>query len=233
MPKAMLTIETPSGEELEIAIDELPAEWAALSDSRAQMSDFTKIAKALGLADDADEDSILAKLADHAPTFDATKVAEALGIDQSDEDAIVTAVTELRESKPAADEVSIKKADLDQLTTNAARGAKAADELRQMRFDSAFSDALRAGRVDAKDETRERFGKLYDLDPDTTVETLASLPKVVNTEAHGSGAGKGEAPEGVDPDRFDLDRAAQALVISEKIDYETALGRVLAERSQS
>lgn len=228
---AKLTIEGPDGEQVEITIDDLDLEALALSDSRAQMSDFAKIAKALGLAADADEDAILAKLADRAPSLDAAKVAEVLGIEKADQDAIVTAVTELRDAKPSADEVSVKKDDLDQLTADAAKGAKAADELRQMRFDRALSDALKGGRIDGKDETKERFQRLYDADAEATLDMLASLPKVVNTEAHGSGEGKGEAPEGVDADRFDLDRAARAMADEKDISYEAALGRVMADRS--
>jgi hypothetical protein len=230
MPGATLIIEGPDGERHEIAIEQL-----GLSDSRAQMAELTKIAKSLDLPEDSTEEQILAKLSEKPdPTLDAEKVAKALGIDKADEASIVAKAAELAEVKPLADgDVAVKKADLNQLTADAAKGAKAADELKQSKFDVAFQKALDEVRIDAKDETKVRLQKLYDVAPDETLADLDARPKLVNTEAHGHGDKPGEAPEGTDPERFDLDEAAKTKMVEDKIDYETAINRVLADRSRS
>lgn len=88
MAEHLLIIETPEGEEIEIAISEL----ACLSDSRAQMPDLKKIAKALGLAEDANEETIVAKITDRVEVrgLDPSKIAEALQIEATDEETILS-----------------------------------------------------------------------------------------------------------------------------------------------
>ena len=235
---ATLLIETPAGEQIEVEIHDPRLDTLPLSDSRAQMPDLKKIAAALGLAEDASEDAILTKLAER-PSLDAAKVAEALGVEDADEAAIVAKAKELADGGEASVEdraraegkVVVKVTDFEQLTADAAKGAQAADELRQMAFDSAYKAALDGGRIDGKDETKQRFQKLYDADSEATLETLANLPKVVNMTAAGSGEGKGETPENVDADRHDLDVAARSRAADKDIPYERALSQVLAERS--
>lgn len=233
MPGATLTYTDEDGETKTVELAEV-----ALSDSRAQMSDLATIAKALSLPEDADAakivDAITAK-----PAVDPAKVAEALGIEAHDEDAILTAIKDSGEvdlEKVASDKglKLVKVDDYDELVSNAAAGKQASEDLRQSKFDAAFSEALDSGKVDAKPETRDRFQKLYELDAETTLATLSHLPKIVSTEAKGSGEGKGDAPEGVDAERYDLDRAAQALMAEDKtLTYEDAIRKVHTDRSQS
>ena len=245
MPDAVLFIDTPEGHTIKIPIDGLDLDAAVLSDSRAQMPDLKKIAKALGLSEDASEDSILAKVAERAEDqrLNAAKVAEALGITETDEDKIVAKAKELAdtgEEKSLEDRAKdegkriVTQSDFEALKADAAEGKKAADQLHQSRFDTAFADALKAGRIDAKDSTRERFQKLYVADADSTIETLKELPAAVNTSSHGSGSGPGEVPEGQDADRAELDQEVRAYMADhDGVDYAAAIDKVLAKRSLS
>lgn len=234
MPGATLTYTDEAGETQTVELAEV-----TLSDSRAQMSDFTNIAKALGLSEDADEQAILAKL-DETPSLDPAKIAEALGIEATGEEAILTAIAskdsgEVDIEKAAKDKglKVVKADDYDTLVSDAAAGKKAADELHQAKFTDAFDKALSDGKVDAKPETRERFQKLYDADAEVTLDTLKGLSKVVSTEAKGSGENTGDAPEGVDQTSYEIDRATKARMAEDKSTYEEALDKVLAERSAS
>lgn len=236
MPGATLTITDEAGETQTVELTDV-----ALSDSRAQMPELTNIAKALSLDEDADEAKILEAIG-AKPALDPAKVAEALGIEAHDEDAILKAISD----RPEGEEIDLEKVasdkglklvkadDFDELVSNAAAGKKAADELKQSKFDTAFDKALSDGKVDAKSETRERFQKLYEADADTALAVIEGLPKIVSTEARGSGEGKGDAPEGVDADRFDIDKAAQALMADDKeLTYEDAVRKVMTDRSES
>lgn len=244
MADAVLTIDTPEGP-IEIPISGLDLDAAAVSDSRPRMPDLKKIAKAFGLSEDASEEQILAKIAERAEaqSLDATKVAEALGADKADEDAIIAKAKELADGSTeqsledrakAEGKRVVTDSDFSQLVSDAAAGRKASDDLKQARFDNEYKTTLDEVRVDAKDETRERWQKLYDLDADATIDALKALPKLANTDASGTGKNAGEAPEGVDQDRFDLDQEVRAYQADhDGVSYEDAIDRVLAKRSAS
>jgi hypothetical protein len=219
-------------------------EW---SDSRRRMPDLTKIAKALGLKEDTDEAAILEALKGR-PSL--SEIAEKLGIeievadgDSLDTEKLTEAVkTAIEEGGGAADEKSledrakeegkqvVENAEFAELKRDAAAGKKAADELHQAKFDTAFDKALSGVRVDAKDETRERYQKLYDADAEATLELLENLPKLARTDARGSGGTEGDVPDGVDEDRAKLDRRVKAYMREHDLsDYAEALDKVLAE----
>ena len=243
MADHVLTIDTPEGE-IEFSVSAL-INGELLSDSRAQMPDLKKIAKALGLSEDATEETIVAKIADRAEVrgLDPKVVADALGLDDtSDNDKIVSKAKELADSGEeksledrAKDEgkVVLDADGYNALKADAKRGAEAADQLKQSRFDAAYDKALREIRVDSKDETRERFQKLYDAAPDLAIEQLDAMPKLANSSAAGSGQSTSDTPENVDEDRFDLDQEARSLMADKDLTYEQAIDRVLADRSRA
>lgn len=238
MPRGRLTIDTPEGERT-FEIDDVNLDELDLSDSRPRMTDLQKIAKALGLSEDSSADDVVAELAKRHTVADIAKV---LGVEAETKEQLVEKVEELKGSD--ADEKSLEdrakdegkaviaKSDLDELKDQAARGAAAADQLKQDRFDRTFSEALRGGRVDAKPETKERFQKLYDADADTCVETLEKLPKVINTRPAGSGQSTPDVPENQDEDRAQLDKEVRAFMSEhDEADYGVALDKVLAKRA--
>lgn len=180
-------------------------------DSRPAMPDLKNIALALELPEDADEAKILEAVADAKaePEAPDTKTLEAQAAEQG---------------KVLLDATEVAK-----LSADAAQGVAAAEQLRAQRFDTAFSKALDAGRVDAKPETRERFEGLYKADADLTIQTLDALPALVNTTARGEGGDTTAVPDGVDADSYKLDLAVQAHMTEHNVDYMTALDAVSAK----
>jgi hypothetical protein len=177
-------------------------------DSRPVMPELSKIAKALSLPQDATEEKILEAIGERAEPPQA-KTLEA----QAAEKGMVLLDAE-RVTKLEAD---------------AATGVQAAKQLGEQRFTLAFDKALTDGRVDAKPETRELHQSIYDANPDLAIRNLEALPKVVNLAAAtttGRVQADGEAPEGVDPDSFELDQRVQAHMAEHKTDYMTALEAV-------
>ncbi len=194
------------------------------SDSRRRMDFLAKISKALGL-EDADEEKVLEALTGRVALAD---VVSALELDDADDvtdnDKLVEAVkakfaADKGEEKSLEDRAKeegkevVSKARLDTLEEKAEKGVKAEAELHQAKFDTAYDKALEGLRVDAKDETRERYEKLYKADAETTLETLEKLPKLAPTEARGKTGKPGDAaPEGVDAERHELDQKVKAYV---------------------
>jgi hypothetical protein len=204
---------------------------------------LAKIAEALGLDKEADEKTVLEELEKRHSLAD---VAESLKIeiegDVEDVDKLAEAITEhfkeskdddektLKERAEAEGKTVLKKDDLIQLTADAKAGKKASEELHQGKFDTAFSAALDEVRVDAKDETRESWQKLYDKAPEETIERLAALPKLASTKARGSGKADNEVPEGVHEDHEKIDRKVKDKIKEDpKLTYAEALDIVLNE----
>lgn len=178
------------------------------------------------------------------------KLTEALGLDAgADEEKIFEAVTgalterdtlkdqadkpeSLEDRAKAEGKVVIENDQLQDLT---GRLTAAEKSLADSAFEKAFDSALNEQRVDAKDETRQRFRKLYDQDADTTVEMLDNLPKLVSSEAKGKGGSDqvSDAPEGVDADSHALDREVRAYMTEHSEDsYTVALDKVLATKEE-
>lgn len=188
--------------------DDLPAAHEAPGDepkeprdSRATMPEFTdKLAAALGLDAGADEDTILATLAEKtkAPEPPAPKLS--------------LTETAAREGKVVlgADEHA-------QLAAQAKQGAEAHEQLRKLTFTRAYDAALQAGRLASDDETREKWSGRYEKDPDMTLEVLAELPVIAQVRPSGDGGSRAEAPEGVDEHRFQLHTRAKAIAAEQKI----------------
>lgn len=170
---------------------------------------------ALKLADTVSDDDVIAaavKLAQTPPESHTTEDTRTLAERAEAEGLTVLTAAEATALRETAD-----------------KGAEALKQLTQSRFDTAFTAALDAGRVDAKPETRERFAKLYELDADTTLETLNSLPVVVKLKQLGAETGEHVAPDGVDPDRHALDTRAKAIAAEKNVTYSEAVTLALRE----
>lgn len=160
--------------------------------------EITTLRAALKLDDTVSDDDVIAAAAERLQASpDTTHTEDTRTLKERAEAEGLTVLT--------SDELATLRATADQ-------GAAALTELRQAKFDTAFTAALKAGRVDAKPETRERFAKLYELDADTTLATLEALPVSVKLTTNGSDAGDAtKAPDNTDPGRFDLHQRALAL----------------------
>lgn len=178
-------------------------------------------------------------------------ISKRLGLDEaSDEATILSAIDALEEQATApadepktldalaaeADKIVLDKSDYAELRAGADAGREAREELRVQKFELAYGDALANGRVDAKDETRERFRSIFDKDEDTTIALLSSLPVAVKLEAQTSNEGDVVTPSfakedgyDVDPDGARLLARVDNLVKAEGLSEDEAIQRVLAE----
>jgi phage I-like protein len=186
------------------------------SDSPPQMPELTQIAKALGLAEDADEAAILDALAsksDETRTLDQMAKAEGKMLISADEYTT--------------------------LSSNAAAGRQAHEELRVTRFETAFDKALDEGRTTPAQ--KDGLRSFYDLDADKALAHLDTLPQQVNVRATGGTGGGAQtaqlgAGDVADPlDHYDIDTDQLALhakvttlAAEQNIDYASALERVEA-----
>lgn len=182
---------------------------ASAGDSPTRMPELSNIAKALGLAEDADEQ------------------------------AIVDAISEAREPEPvkldeaaaAEGKVLLDQGTVTELRTKAEAGEKALAQLTEQRFTDAFDKALSEGRMDAREETRAAYKELYDAAPDATLKTLAAAPKIVRTEATDADSGPALDAEfsgsNVDTDRAEIDAKARKLAAEKDIDYIAAVEQVM------
>lgn len=202
---------------------------------------------AISLSQGLDDMPCAVAVSSDTPAVPETKTLRAtLKLDDSvsDDDVIAAAVKELQarpESTPTEDKRTLKEraeaegltvltaAEVTALRETADQGAEALKQLKESRFDTAYSTALQEGRVDAKPETRERFTKLYELDADTTVETLKALPQAIKLNTTGAETGDQAAPEGVDQDRYELDIRAKAIAADKRIPYSEALSLAIRE----
>lgn len=104
-------------------------------------------------------------------------------------------------------------------------------ELRNERFSTIFSQAQREGRVDAKDETRDKwFSRLDKFGFEDTRELLFDLPAdTVPVIERGETVDADialEVEDGVDPDRASLDAKIKAYAAENDVDYAEAALKV-------
>jgi hypothetical protein len=175
------------------------------ADSRRHMPEITpRMLEIVGLTQDADETAITTKLTELA--------AEPKTLDQLAKDAGKVVLDQAEHDKLKGD---AGKAGALEVRVNTLESERA-DE----KFDAAFATAQGKGRVDAKPETRTTYRELYDASADATLKLLAALPDngAVNVTPNGAGGDlpEGEAPAGVDPDAYELDRKVQAHMAAEK-----------------
>lgn len=190
------------------------------------------------------------------PDFIA-QIREALGLDESTDDATVLAkARELAAAgaapPPAATEktlaqlaaesgsVVLSAADHASLTQNALAGAAAAKQLHEQRFEVAFDKALEdpsGARVTPA--MKDNLKALYDKAPDLTLSTIEAMPVMVQTSAAGATGARSAADDpalqldaggfDVDEDRVELHNKTLAIAAQKGIDYADALQLAAAE----
>lgn len=200
---------------------------SAPSDSRPQMPDLKKIAKALGLDENADEAKVL-------------EVADELRQRPEKPEAAAGETKTLDEQAKDEGKVVLDAAKVAELEQKANAGESAAKQLADTRFEDSYRKALDEGRVapvkddKGSDQTKDRFRKLYDADAETAIATLDALKPIVSTAPAGSGGGApAETPAGVDEDSHQLDQRVQARIREKGEDYPTALEAVLLEEERT
>lgn len=230
------------------------------SDSRRQMSttattpDLTKLAKALGLADDADETKILEAIAGlQKPDAgaDTRKLAAALGVaDDADETKLLEAIDSLRAAKATPDPdpagtktleqqavdagyVLLSQTQADALNSAATKVPQLETQLKTL-MDERVENTFQLAWDSAVDELRaapaeeESIRALYAASPEATLKMLAARPKIANDVRRGSGNGDDALPpKGVDAERWELDRKVKSYMLEhEGCDYIRALEAV-------
>ncbi len=169
---------------------------AAARDSRGQM-DLKALAKTLDLPEDSDEATLLAKVEELAkPPAPAPAEGE----------TDTKALTRTNEDGT----ISLSAEGYADLLKNANAGAAAAKQLSELTFNTAWTKALSEGRAAPSQEAAVK--ELYDLNPELAVKTLDSFVQIVPVKPTGSGEGaQTEAPNGMNPERYQLHTEAKAL----------------------
>lgn len=184
---------------------------------------------------------------DHMPLIDDIKLKLGLAAD-ADDASVLQAITTPAEQKTldamAKDEgkVVLDAEAFGKLTADATAGADAAKSLAEMRFDTAWTTALDAGKV--VPAQKDAFKEQYDALPDSTLTILDALQPAVNVKPRGTttgGSGSGEGPQvaehvlseagdnPVDPMRAAIATRADAILLEKpSLSYFDAV--TLAER---
>lgn len=173
------------------------------------MTDFTKnTAKALGLAEDADEATILAAV--------ESAVAKPASEDKS-----------LDDLAKENGKVLLDAGQVNALAADARAGREAQEELHLAKFSAAFDSALDQGR--AVPAQKDTLLELYGSAPEQTLKLLSESPQSVPVTPKGStGSALGgdiDLFEGqkVDEDSMELHRQTEAISLARSIPYEEAL----------
>lgn len=187
------------------------------------MPDFTKIAQALKLADDADEATILAKVVE-LDTANATPVS-------------------LEDQAKAEGKIVLSAETVAKLSQEASEGAAAAKTLSKMTFDTKFDKCLSDGKVTPAQ--KDIYAELYEQNPEKTVALLDSLAVVVNVTPAGAGGGDDAATptlsairqeaggHSLDDDSNKLHELTLKLASEQNIDYGTALEQAMTQMGVS
>lgn len=171
-----------------------------------------------------------------------TAILTLLDLDESaDEAKVLEAITALK-TPPAAEPVKtleqqaadagmvvLDSAQLTQLTSDAAAGREAKDELHANRFENAWTKALDAGRATPAMEETKRA--LYAVAPDLTIKELDEGPTIINVKPSGwkndkDAPGAQTSPPGVEPENYALDQKIWAYIRENKLpntDYPLVL----------
>lgn len=152
-----------------------------------------------------------------------TDIAVALGLPgDSTETAILDRINTIT---PDGDVVTLSADEAAELMRQAAAGQAATVQLAEDRFQTAWDRTVTAGRAVPAQESL--FRRIYDQDPDLAIRTLDSLTETVPTVAKGeTGDDGGDMPDGQDPQRVELDRAASRYAEEHNVSYLAALDKV-------
>lgn len=118
----------------------------------------------------------------------------------------------------------------------AQRLARTEEQLFDAKFTEVFAQARREGRVDAKDETREKwFARFKKYGVDEATELLHDLPaETIPVNSRGIDVAppepeaQEEVPEGTDAEAFSFHRKAEKLSQEEGITYEESVQKLVA-----
>lgn len=190
------------------------------SDSRPRMELTAEIREQLGVAEDADEQAVLAAvagLADNQPGEDQVVLSKA------DHDELERKATAASESETEA-------------TTLATRVDDLQEKLDAQEFNALFSAAMGKGKVG--DADREDHRAWFDADRERYARLVESLPEQVNTASRG-GRGEGHVQSdedyhvagAVDEDALKLHQRTEAIAAEKGIDYGDAAEFAMAEVS--
>jgi phage I-like protein len=166
----------------------------ATSDSPPPMPNELK--KLLGLPDDADDKKLL----------DAVTAL----VDKATEPAPTPTVKTLDQMAKDEGKILLDSAQYASLELNARQGAAAAKQLHAATFETAFTNALGAGR--AIPAQKDQLTKFYELDAPGTLKMLDEGPTIVNVKPRGGSAEMIDlgAPEGVHPGSHGVDAKVRA-----------------------
>lgn len=149
---------------------------------------MSKIAKALGLGDDADEDAILAAIGKMSKTQAAaqsvSRIAVAVGLQKdAGEDAILTAIQSAQDGGDSAEIIKGLQSNLSDVTAELGAIKEARAKEAAIQFVDA---AIREGHVGVKPQ-RDRFISMHQKDPEGTEALIGGMPKIAG-ETHTSAA---------------------------------------------
>lgn len=171
-----------------------------------------EIAIKLGLAEDADEATILAKL-DETPEPPKVKSAE--------------------EAAKEEGKILLTSDQFASLSQNASEGAAAAKQLATMAFESTFDKCLSEGKV--VPAQKDAFTVMYDVNPEQTLSLMGTLQPIINVSPVGAGGGtenialnaqiEKDREDYIAPDaeRVRLHERALAIELERKVDYGDAV----------
>jgi phage I-like protein len=177
---------------------------------------------ALKLSEDADEATVLAKIVELTATPEPQNKT-------------------LADLAKAEGAIVLSASDFASLAKDAADGKAAATSLKEMRFENAFTAALNDSKgARVLPAQKDNYKKLFDVDADTCISLIESLPNLVNAQPVGSGAGKDDTaqlsaehdPEvfATDDDSVKLDNTAQQLMAADSsLTYGDAVARAMVQ----
>lgn len=210
----------PDGLELAVEDDE------GSPDSRPRpMSDYSNIAPLLKLSADADEAQITAAI--------TTLVAQAQNtVPDGHVTVAASRLTDLeaKQQVPAGHSV-IANSRLETLEQREGEADRLSKELGELRFESAFKQAMDEGRVTPAQ--KPNLLAIFEKDAKLGLDTLAAMLPQVVTAARGTrgDTGPAEGPDGYDAESYDLDRKVQAYRREHPdLSYTDALDRVLEQQ---
>lgn len=154
--------------------------------------DPVELRKGLGLAEDASDEDVTAKIAELAAR------PEAKADDKADPPKPEPKATDDKATTTVPDgAVIVDKVEWEETKRKADDGALAASRMREQERDRFIGDVVKAGRLNkANTELRASLEREWDRDPETARKVAAGLAKVVHT----SPAGHDEAPDLDDAD---------------------------------
>lgn len=136
-----------------------------------EMAISKELATALGIAEDADDAVVLARVTELTKEPEPQKT------------------TSLADQAKAEGMFVLTADQFASLTQNATEGAAAAASLKEQRFETAFTQALNDSKgARVTPAQKDQFKALYDGNADATITLLDALPNLVNAEPVGSRA---------------------------------------------